>query len=106
MLADTIIGKSLGAKTKNYEVMDLATGELFNFVEGSKMQDVEVFAGNNTHKTFRDAEKYAVRYGGATKDWQHVKCIGLLDTPEGELRAKIHWVQCENIGKFEFFVKE
>lgn len=104
--SDIIIGRSVGAKALNYDVMDLDTGEIFHFVEGSKIQNVEVFAGKGTRVTFRKAEKFAARYGGAPKDWQHVKGFGVLATDEGDRDAEVHWVQCADIGKFEFFVKE
>lgn len=104
--SDIIIGKSVGAKALNYDVMDLDTGEIFHFVEGSKIQNVEVFAGKGTRVTFRKAEKFAARYGGDPKDWQHVKGFGVLATDEGDRDAEVHWVQCADIGKFEFFVKE
>lgn len=45
-LKDILIRKSVGAKSKNYDVMDLTTGELYHFTEGTKLQDVKVFAGN------------------------------------------------------------
>lgn len=102
---DIMIGRSLGAKARNYDVMDLATGEIYHFVEGSKIQDVEVFAGKGVKTPFRKADKYAARYGGKPEDWQHVKGFGLLDTPDGDREAEIHWVQCAGLGKFEFFVK-
>lgn len=104
--SDIIIGRSVGAKALNYDVMDLNTGEIFHFVEGSKIQNVKVFAGKGTRVTFRKAEKFAARYGGAPKDWQHVKGFGVLATDEGDRDAEVHWVQCADIGKFEFFVKE
>lgn len=104
--SDIIIGRSVGAKALNYDVMDLDTGEIFHFVEGSKIQNVEVFAGKGTRVTFRKAEKFAARYGGDPKDWQHVKGFGVLATDEGDRDAEVHWVQCVDIGKFEFFVKE
>lgn len=104
--SDIIIGRSVGAKALNYDVMDLDTGEIFHFVEGSKIQNVEVFAGKGTRVTFRKAEKFAARYGGDPKDWQHVKGFGVLATDEGDRDAEVHWVQCADIGKFEFFVKE
>ena len=100
------IGRSLGAKAKTYDVMDLATGEIFHFVEGTKIQDVQVFAGKGSRVAFRKAAKYVERYGGESKNWQHVKGFGLLETPDGDREAEVHWVQCEGIGKFEFFVKE
>lgn len=103
---DIIIGRSVGAKARNYEVMDLDTGEMFHFAEGTKIQDVEVFAGKGVKSPFRKAEKYTDRYGGKPEDWQHAKGFGVLATPEGDREAEIHWVQCSGVGKFEFFVKE
>ena len=103
---DIIIGRSVGAKARNYEVMDLDTGEMFYFAEGTKIQDVEVFAGKGVKSPFRKAEKYADRYGGKPEDWQHAKGFGVLATPEGDREAEVHWVQCSGVGKFEFFVKE
>lgn len=105
-LPDIVIHKSVGAKSKNYEVMDLVTGEMFHFAEGTKIQDVEVFAGKGSHTIYRNAEKYAKKYGGRAEDWQHVKGVGWLNTADGDTKAEVHWSQCENIGKFEFFVKE
>ena len=96
----------MGAKALNYDVMDLDTGEIFHFVEGTKIQNVQVFAGKGTRVTFRKAEKFASRYGGKAADWQHAKGFGVLDTPDGNREAEVHWVQCADIGKFEFFVKE
>lgn len=104
-LPDIQFGRSVGAKAKNYEVMDLETGEMFHFVEGSRLQDVEVFAGKGSRKVYEKAYKYANREGGKPEDWQHVKGKGWLVTQEGEQRAEVHWSQCEGIGKFDFFVK-
>ena len=104
-LPDEYIGRSLGAKAGNYDVMDLQTGNLYHLSEGSRLQDIQVFAGKGTRIRFRTAEKYAERYGGTVSSWQHVKGKGLVDTPEGVRPAELHWVQCEGIGKKEMFVK-
>ena len=40
-----LIGKSLGAKTKNYDVEDKTTGVIYRFVEGTRIQNPKVFAG-------------------------------------------------------------
>lgn len=104
-LDDIEIYRSIGAKSKNYDIMDLTTGEMFNFVEGTKIQNVEVFAGKGTNTIYRNANKYVKKYGGNAEDWQHVKGIGWLETFDGEIKAEVHWSQCENIGKFDFFVK-
>lgn len=105
-LDDIQIGKSLSAKVKNYDILDLQTGEHFNLVEGTRLQNVEVFAGKGVRTEFRNAEKYAERYGGNSDDWQHVKGNGTVDYYGEERGAELHWVQCEGIGKFEYFIKE
>lgn len=104
-LPDIQIGRSVGAKSLNYEVMDLATGEMFRFVEGTRLQDVEVFAGKGTRSVYEKAYKYVNKHGGKLEDWQHVKGKGWLETPEGDKHAEVHWSQCAGIGKFDFFVK-
>ena len=78
---------------------------MFNFVEGTRLQDVEVFAGKGVKKTYEKAYKYANKYGGKPEDWQHVKAKGWLSTPEGDKYAEVHWSQCEGKGKHDFFVK-
>ncbi len=105
-LPDEIIGRSVGAKSQNYDILDLSTGEVYHLAEGSHLQNIEVFAGKGTKTEFRDAYKYAVRYGGAVDAWQHAKGIGIINAPDGDIRAEIHWIQCEGIGRREMFVKE
>jgi len=85
--------------------MDLATGEMFHFVEGTRLQNVEVFAGKGSKVPYRNAYKYADEHGGRVEDWQHVKGKGWLSTSDGDRRAEVHWSQCEGIGKHDFFVK-
>ena len=105
-LDDIEIGKSLSAKAKNYNIMDLQTGDTFHFSEGTKIQDVQVFAGKGSKTIFRKADKYAERYGGKPEDWQHCKGKGVVDYYGEERKAEVHWVQCESVGKHEFFIKE
>lgn len=106
ILNDIQLPKSVGARWSNYDIMDLDTRDYFKFVEGTKIQNVEVFAGKGVKTPFRDAKKYAKLYGGKPEDWKHVKGIALLDTDDGPMKAEIHWVQCPGIGKFDMFVKE
>ena len=102
---DIVIGRDVGAKAKNYTIMDLETGEFFRFAQGTRIQNVEVFAGKGSKTVFRKAQKYAERYGGNPEDWQHAKGHGVVETSEGDRKAEVHWVQCAGIGKFDFFVK-
>ena len=104
-LEDEIVGRSLGAKAREYDIMDLETGEHFTLAAGIKLANVEVFAGKGVKKEYKKAERYAEKYGGKPEDWQHVKGTGTVDY-YGEYRdAELHWSQCEGIGKEEFFIK-
>lgn len=102
---DILIGRDLGAKSKNYNILDLETGEFFKFAQGSRIQNVETFAGKGTKTEFRKAQKYADRHGGKPEDWKHVKGHGIVVTSDGERKAEVHWVECDGVGKFDFFVK-
>lgn len=105
-LRDEKVIRSVGAKGENYDIMDLATGDIYHLADGSKLQNKEVFAGKGTRVPYRNAWKYANKWGGKVDDWQHVKGIGELDTPEGTRKAEIHWSQCEGIGKKDMNIKE
>lgn len=100
------VGRSLSAKRKSYDILDLATGERYDLADGTYIRNVQVFAGKGTRSEFRDAAKYAKRYGGSADQWQHAKGIGIVRTGEGDREAELHWVQCDGVGKFEFFIKE
>ncbi|MBQ1536858.1 MAG: hypothetical protein IIZ73_00890 [Ruminococcus sp.] len=105
MLPDIVIGRSIGAKAKNYDIMDLETGEKFHLVEGSHLQNVEVFAGKGGYKPYKNAWKYARDFGGKVEDWQHVKGFGLVDYYGEARKAELHWSQCAGFGKHDFFIK-
>lgn len=105
-LRNEYVGKSVSAKFQNYDIMDLQTGETYHLAEGTHLQNKEVFAGKGTKNEYRNAEKYAKKYGGKVENWQHVKAVGTLSTPDGDNEAEIHWSQCEGIGKEDFFIKK
>jgi hypothetical protein len=105
---DILIGRSLGARAMNYEVYDPVSGRRFNFVEGSRLQDVEVFAG---YKGADPLEEETVNglveeFGGDPAKWQHVKALGVLDIDGEEIKAKVHWFQEESVGRIKFIAKE
>ena len=106
-LPDIQIGRSLGAKSKNYDILDPQTGEIFHLVEGSRLQNVEVFAGKGTRTSLHDgvAEGLTEQYGGQIGNWQHVKGHGIIDYYGDEIGAEIHWFQEDSVGRVKFKVK-
>lgn len=106
ILNDIQLPKSVGARWSNYDIIYMETGEHFKFAEGTRLQNVQIFAGKGVKSPFRKAEKYARLYGGDPKDWQHVKAIAYVETNDGIRKADVHWFQCQNVGKVRFKIKE
>lgn len=102
------VGKSVGAKSKTYYVLDKETGKYYSIIEGQRIQDAHVFAGSGTSSPLRGevAEGLAERYGGTPKDWQHCKGTAELNYFGEERKAEIHWFQAKNAGKHRFKVKK
>lgn len=46
---DWHIGQSLSAAAKNYDVKD-SNGDVYHFIEGTKLRNVETFAGKGVRK--------------------------------------------------------
>ena len=105
-LRDEYLGRSISAKFENFDIMDLETGEIYHIVENEHLQNKEVFAGKGSSDPYRDAWKFADRYGGKVEDWQHVKGEAWLETEDGNRYGEVHWSQCEGIGKKEPFLKK
>lgn len=109
-IKDTIIHKSVGAKYKNYKVVDKSTGVEYEFAQGTRIQNSEVFAGKGTRHPLHEgvAEGLTAEFGGTVSKWQHAKGFGtLVDTETGEeFDAEVHWFQEESVGKVKFKVKE
>lgn len=105
-LEDIKVGRSVGAARKSYEIMDLKTGEMFDLIDGSHLEKVQVFAGKGTKTVYRDAYKYADDFGGEPEEWQHVKAEGYVDYYGESRRAKIHWSRHEKYGDHDYFIKD
>lgn len=105
---DILIHKSIGAKAKNYDVLDVNTGEFFHFVGGTKIQDSEVFAGYKVKNSLRPevAEGLTEEFGGKVERWQHAKGKAVIDRNGEAVKAEVHWFQEDSVGKVKFKVKE
>lgn len=98
---------SIGAKWKNYDILDPDTDEYYNFIEHSKIHNPETFAGYGTHTSLDPgvAEGLTEEYGGDPKKWRHRKGIGHIDVDGEDVLAEVHWFQEESAGKHKFKIK-
>ena len=103
---DTQIFRSLSAKATNYDIK-APDGNYFRYVEGTKVQNVEVFAGYGTSHPLREetVEGLVKEFGGSPEKWQHVKGFGVIDDNGEEVRAEVHWFQEESVGQHKHRVK-
>lgn len=106
-IKDTIIHKSVGARHKNYDIVDPETGNIYHFSEGTRIQNSEVFAGKGTRHPLHEGvpEGLAKQFGGIAADWQHCKGHGILDYDGEERPAEVHWFQEKTVGKVRLKVK-
>ena len=106
-LQDEEVLRSLGAKARNYDVYDAATGEYYRFKEGTRIQNREVFAGYGSRVPLHEgvAEGLSEQFGGKVEKWQHVKAWATLETPDGDRRADVHWFANEDVGQVKHKVK-
>lgn len=91
---------------KTTTVKDLQKNLHFKIKDGTNIVQVIVFAGKGCSKVFRNAEKYAKRWGGKAEDWQHVAGKAQITDGHRTLTREIHWVQNATDGKMrEAFIK-
>ena len=90
---------------KTSDILNLGTKQRYKFQAGSKITNVHVFAGKGCSRPFRDAEKYAKRYGGKIEDWQHVSGNAKITDGSKVLEREVHWVQGKDGKMHEAFIK-
>ncbi len=104
-LPDEQLPKSVGAKWANYEVL-LPDGSAARFVEGTKLQDKEVFAGKGCKRKIDCVDRLVGMYGGNPSEWKKVKANATIELPDGEIiEAEVHWYEETTAGKHRFKVK-
>ena len=83
----------------------LPDGTFSKITEGTKISDIETFAGKGSKPDLRVKNFLVQNYGGSAENWQHSKGRGYIDTADGPKKAVIHWFYEENVGAKEIFVK-
>ena len=102
------IHRSVGAKAKNYEVLDPVSSNHYPFVEGTRIKNPTVFAGKGGIKRLHEkvAQGLSKQIGGKPENWQHCKGIGTINFDGEEREAEVHWFQEQTVGKHRFKIKK
>lgn len=103
MLDDINIGKSVGAKAKNYDVK-LPSGEYTQLTEGTHISHVETIAGKGRNRQIDELPILLDRYGGDALEWQKKKGVGFVDYQGESYRANLHWYEEPKVGRVKFKV--
>lgn len=98
----------MGAKARNYSVLDPVSGKRYHFSEGTYIKNATVFAGKGGTKPLYPevVEGLVEQLGGKPERWQHCKGIGTIDFYGEDREADVHWFQEESVGKHKFKIKE
>lgn len=107
-LENIYIHRSLGAKARNYSILDPVSGRRYHFSEGTRIKNPKVFAGKGGVKRLLPevAEGLSEQLGGKPENWQHCKGIGTIDFYGEDRDAEVHWFQEESVGKHKFRIKK
>lgn len=100
--------KDISAENANRttDVLHLRTKQRYRFKDDTNITNVLVFAGKGCNKEFRDAKKYAKRWGGKPEDWQHCSGDAMITDGTRTLAREVHWVQGADGKMREAFIKE
>ena len=97
---------------KSSDVLNLRTKQRFKFKDGTKITQVEVFAGKGATREFRKASDYAEKYGkknpqlAKASDWQHCSGRAVITNGKKDFTREVHWVQGADGKMREAFIKE
>ena len=102
------IGRSVGAKAKNYDVYNPKTGDFVNLAEGSRITQPKnhIMAGAGREREIDCIEWLVDKHGGDALKWTKEKGFGYIIDEYGETRkVEIHWYQEPSVGKVEMKIK-
>jgi hypothetical protein len=104
-LRDIQVGRSLGAKAKNYDIT-APDGRILHLTEGTRITNVEVIAGAGRKRTIDNVDQLVYNFGGDIDQWQKVKGVGFVDDDGESVKAELHWYQEPRVGKVEWKIKK
>ena len=102
------IGRSVGAKAKNYDVYDPGTGTFIKLAEGTRITQPQnhVMAGKGRDRQIDCLDWLIDKYGGDAVQWTKEKGYGYIEDEYGDVRpVELHWYQEPTVGKVEMKLK-
>ena len=102
------IGKSVGAKSKNYKVYNPVTGEDMPLTEGTRITQPKnhVMAGKGRDRQIDQLQFLLDNYGGDPLEWTKEKGFGFVDDEYRESHyVELHWYQEPSVGKVRMKIK-
>ena len=99
------IGRSLGAKAKNYDVK-LPSREIVHLTEGTSVTHVNIIAGKGRNRKIDIVNVLLDRYPGTKEsEWVKAKGVGYIDYDGESYKAELHWYEEPSVGRVEWKVK-
>ena len=102
------IGRSVGAKAKNYKVYNPVTGEDMPLTEGTRITQPKnhVMAGKGRERQIDELQLLLDKYGGDPLEWTKEKGFGYVDDEYGDSHyVELHWYQEPAAGKVKMKIK-
>lgn len=104
LLKDEYVGKSVGAKFKNY---DIRYGDkIVHLVEGTYLRNKQIIAGQGCKRKIDEIDGLVKTYGGNADKWVKVKGVGTVDNDGKSEDIEIHWYEEPSIGKVKLKFKK
>lgn len=99
------IGRSLGAKAKNYDVK-LPNREIVHLTEGTSVTNINIIAGKGRNRKIDIVNVLLDRYPGTQEsEWVKAKGVGYIDYEGESYKAELHWYEEPSVGRVEWKVK-
>ena len=102
------IGRSVGAKAKNYKVYNPVTDTEMPLTEGTRITQPKnhVMAGKGRNRQIDELELLLDKYGGDPLEWTKEKGFGFVDDEYGDSHyVELHWYQEPTAGKVKMKIK-
>lgn len=101
---DIVVGKSVGAKAKNYDI-ELPNKEIVHLTEGTRVTNIKTIAGKGRDRQIDEIDTLIANWGGSESEWQKKKGLGYVDYNGESYHAELHWYEEPTAGKHKWKVK-